>query len=57
MDEIEWVKKQKTVEEIKENNNLLRKIFAGIINESPLYFEYIVDRLFMALGNFKEIEY
>ena len=57
MDEVEWIKKQKTVEEIKENNNLLRKIFAGTINESPLYFEYIVDRLFMALGNFKEIRY
>ena len=57
MDEVEWIKKQKTVEEIKENNNLLRKIFAGTINESPLYFEYIVDRLFMALGNFKEIKY
>ena len=39
MDEIEWIKKQKTVEEIKENNNLLRKIFAGTINESPLDFE------------------
>ena len=57
MNEIEWIKKQKMIEEIKENNNLLRKIFAGNINESPLYFEYIVDRLFMALGNFKEIEY
>ena len=57
MNKIEWIKKQKTVKEINENNNLLKKIFARTINESPLYFEYVVDRLFMALGNFKEIEY
>ena len=52
MNKIEWIKKQKTVKEINENNNLLKKIFARNIHESALYFEYVVDRLFMALGNF-----
>ena len=28
MNEIEWIEKQKTVNEINENNNLLKKIFS-----------------------------
>jgi|APSaa5957512535_1039671.scaffolds.fasta_scaffold123047_2 hypothetical protein len=52
----EWIKKQRTTLEIAENLKCLRKVNANAVGNVDEYFEYVVDRLFMALGNYKKIE-
>lgn len=52
----EWYKRQQTETEIEENSSCLEKVKSRSIESPNAYFEYVVDRLFMALGEFKEFE-
>ncbi|MDC0242368.1 hypothetical protein OAK22_01800 [Nitrosopumilus sp.] len=52
----EWINQQKTESEISDNFQLLKKIKANSGNKLDDNFELVVDRLFMAMGNFEKIE-
>ena len=56
IDNSEWIKKQCIESEIKENYDCLQKVKASAIEKLDEYFEFVVDRLFMSLGNFRKIE-
>ncbi len=52
----EWINRQKTTNEILNNFQLLQKVKAGSVEKIDANFELVVDRLFMAMGNFEKIE-
>ena len=55
IDNKEWIEKQQTKEEIDDNYVLLQKVKAG--GDKPNEnFELVVDRLFMAIDRFEEIQ-
>jgi len=56
IEDCEWIKRQQTKSEIKENYECLQKVKANADDKLDEYFEYVVDRLFMAIGGFKKIE-
>ena len=52
----EWIENQQEKEQINENYNNLEKVKSESIEKIDENFELVVDRLFMAMGNFKKIE-
>jgi hypothetical protein len=52
----EWIESQQEKEQINENYNNLEKIKSESIEKIDENFELVVDRLFMAMGNFEKIE-
>jgi len=57
MNKKEWEKKQEEKEEIESNRILFKDIKIGLQKDSDLFFEYVVNRLFLALGNYNSIVY
>ena len=57
MDRKEWETKQSEASEIKSNYEILEDIKIGSQEDLDTYFEYVVDRLFMALDNYQKIVY
>ena len=52
----EWIENQQEKEQINKNYNNLEKVKSESIEKIDENFELVVDRLFMAMGNFKKIE-
>ena len=60
MDEKEWQVIQIDYEEIQANLEIFQDIKNGyydVDKRSGLFFEYVVNRLFLALGNYNKIIY
>ena len=57
MNKREWEIKQEEKGEIESNQNLFEDIKIGLQKDSDLFFEYVVNRLFLALGNYDSIVY
>ena len=52
----EWIENQQEKEQINENYNNLEKVKSKSVEKLDDNFELVVDRLFMAMGNFEKIE-